>query len=535
VPFAALIPLLLVLDRPVMVDDTLFLAAARQIVRTPLTPYAFSINWYGWLEPFWDVFKNPPLVAYWFAVVDGLGGVREPVLHAAMLPFALGATLAGVRLARRFVGDSPWTTAAWVAAPAFLVSAATLMADVPALALSLWGIVVWIEGVDADLRGRRRLGALLAGLAVIAKYTAIIGLAVLIVYVVTMRDRRARGGREAWRALADIWVASLPLFGWGLLTLGTTGRVHVVDAFSVGGGGLDPNPGWMAHRAIAILTFTGGTAVFPLLAAASRLRRRRWIGTVAAVALGIAAALGTPHVWPTRSLQPGALVVVGVLATVGAAALLGAAREALRDRSGAFLGIWLALHVMYLWLWSWTLAARFVLPAIVPLALLLARARIRDEGRRGEALLAGGAVLALATAVVLLFADRSPGLLYREAVPSIAAQARREGRRVFFTGAWGFQHYAERAGLVRLDTRAPAIRSGDLVFQPYYAANNALPPEIERRLRVLDDVVAPPPPLRVHTMNINVGAALHSSAYGPLPFFRSGMPAEGIRIWEVRR
>jgi hypothetical protein len=62
-----------------------------------------------------------------------------------------------------------------------------------------------------------------------------------------------------------------------------------------------------------------------------------------------------------------------------------------------------------------------------------------------------------------------------------------------------------------------------------------LPDDLERRLRRLDDIVVPPPPLHVHTMNINVGAALHSSAFGPLPFFPSRMPAEGIRIWEVRR
>jgi hypothetical protein len=535
VPFVALIPLLFVLDRPVMIDDTLFLAASRQIARAPLRPYDFPINWYGWVEPFWDVFKNPPLLAYWLAVTEGLVGTRESVLHAAMLPFTVGATCAGVRLARRFAGDSPWTTATWVAAPAFLVSAATLMADVPALALSLWGVVLWVEGVDADLRGRRRLGALLAGLAVIMKYTAVIGVAVLVVYAVALRDRTARGTRNAWRPLADVWVASLPLFAWGLVTLGTTGRVHFVEALSVGGGGLDPNPGWMAHRAIAILTFMGGTAVFPLLAAAPALRRSRWIGALAAVAFGIAAALATPEVWPARALQPGSLVLVGVLATVGAAALLGAAHEAVRDRTSAFLGIWLALHIVYLWLWSWTLAARFVLPAIVPLALLLARARDRDRGRRDDALFAGGAVVALVTAVVVLIADGVPGLLYRDAVPAIAAQAQREGRSAFFTGSWGFHHYAQRAGLVRLDTRAPAVRGGDLVLQPYYAANNALPDDLERRLRRLDDIVVPPPPLHVHTMNINVGAALHSSAFGPLPFFPSRMPAEGIRIWEVRR
>src|SRR5688500_6322343 len=113
VPLAVLLPLVLALDRPVMIDDPLFLKVATQILRDPLRPYDFIMNWYGWPEGFWDIFKNPPLVSYWLAVVRGLGATGERLEHVALLPFAVAAVLGGMRLARRFVARAGWATVSW--------------------------------------------------------------------------------------------------------------------------------------------------------------------------------------------------------------------------------------------------------------------------------------------------------------------------------------------------------------------------------------------------------------------------------------
>jgi hypothetical protein len=141
--------------------------------------------------------------------------------------------------------------------------------------------------------------------------------------------------------------------------------------------------------------------------------------------------------------------------------------------------------------------------------------------------------IGLVIAAVVVRADGFPGEIYRRALPSLAAQARTEGRRAYFSGAWGFQHYAEAAGLQRLDVRNPRVRAGDLIFQPYYAANSELPPGLSGRLREVGNMPAPAPPLNLHTMNLNVGAGLHSSVYGPLPYFPARVPAEGIKVWVV--
>jgi hypothetical protein len=522
------VPVLFAIDRPVMMDDTLFLKAATQILKDPLRPYDFIMNWYGWPEWFWDIFKNPPAVSYWLAMLRGLGATGESLLHLAFVPFTVAALLGGVRLARRFVDDAGWATAAWAATPAFVVSAATLMADVPALAASLWGIALWIEGVDEDVSWRRRLGALLVGVACVTKYTAFVAVAALVAYVLVGRDKEQR------RGFGDLWMLSLPLFAWGLLTLGTMGRVHIVDALIVGGGGFEPNPGWLVHRGVAILTFVAGVSVAPVVLALDGLRGRRARVIIGlAVALGVAAAFATPWVWSPRGLRAGAEIAVGVLATAGAVVLLRAVGDGASDRAGRFLAVWALLHVVYLWLWSWTIAARFVLPLLVPVVLLLARRLERDHGGRAPLVAKVAVAIGLVVAAVIVRADGFPGELYRRAIPALAAQARSEGRRVYFVGAWGFHHYAEAAGLQRLDTKGPVVRAGDLIFQPYYAANNELPPALTARLHEVGNVVAPAPPFNLHTMNLNVGAGLHSSVFGPLPYFPAHLPAEGIKVWRV--
>ena len=130
-----LVPLLFALGRPVGIDDPLFLKAAAQIRVDPSRPYDAMTYWYETPGPLWEIAKNPPGISYWLALVQTLGGQSEVAWHLAMLPFTVTAVGAGVWLARRFVGESGWSTAVWVASPAFLVSASTLMPDVSAASM----------------------------------------------------------------------------------------------------------------------------------------------------------------------------------------------------------------------------------------------------------------------------------------------------------------------------------------------------------------------------------------------------------------
>ena len=52
------------------IDDPLFIWTAKHILVNPIDFYGFSINWYGWEMPLYQVTKNPPLGSYYIALAS---------------------------------------------------------------------------------------------------------------------------------------------------------------------------------------------------------------------------------------------------------------------------------------------------------------------------------------------------------------------------------------------------------------------------------------------------------------------------------
>jgi len=133
---ACLLPFL---NKPVHMDDPLFIWSARQICAHPADFYGGPpINWYGSPMRFSDVPKNPPLASL---LSRGSGGdlrMNERALHAAMLLPALLAVWGVYELARRLCSRPAIAVAIAVLSPAFIVSATTLMCDVLMLCLFVW-------------------------------------------------------------------------------------------------------------------------------------------------------------------------------------------------------------------------------------------------------------------------------------------------------------------------------------------------------------------------------------------------------------
>src|SRR6266513_4259686 len=97
-PLLVLTPLVLVLGRSIAIDDTLFLGAAEQILKDPWRPFDAVTPSGTTPLPLWIALKNPPGLAYWLAAGLAVAGRDEWWLHLMLLPFALAAALAGVRL-----------------------------------------------------------------------------------------------------------------------------------------------------------------------------------------------------------------------------------------------------------------------------------------------------------------------------------------------------------------------------------------------------------------------------------------------------
>src|SRR5437899_1734700 len=79
--------------KPPVIDDTAYLALARQISHAPLDPYAFEQFWYQQPQPANEVLA-PPVLSYWLGLGMRLVGDNPVALKLWVLPFTLVFCLA---------------------------------------------------------------------------------------------------------------------------------------------------------------------------------------------------------------------------------------------------------------------------------------------------------------------------------------------------------------------------------------------------------------------------------------------------------
>src|SRR5437763_472862 len=174
---------------------------------------------------------------------------------------------------------------------------------------------------------------------------------------------------------------------------------------------------------------TGASAASPFVPA---LRRsiRGWPIAVLAGALALRAARVVPSIW--RQAPAAVPAAAGVLVALGAASVLAAGGALLerRDPGVVFVAVWFGLWALFVWGWSWTVAARFVLPLLPPLAWLLAL----TAGPARRWLLPAASAASLAVSAVVIQADMFPVAFHRAVVDELAGQAAPTGQRVYFVG-----------------------------------------------------------------------------------------------------
>src|SRR5437867_1384751 len=167
---AALLPFI---NKPFHLDDPTYLWPAEQIRGYPGDPFGFPVNWYGYKQPMAEAAQNPPGVSYYLAAASLMLGWSEVAMHAAMLLPALGLAAATYLLARRFC-DRPFLAAAMaMLATATLVSATTVMCDLPMLCCYVWAVYLWVRGIDQQRASLLVLAAAAASASIPCKYFGI--------------------------------------------------------------------------------------------------------------------------------------------------------------------------------------------------------------------------------------------------------------------------------------------------------------------------------------------------------------------------
>jgi hypothetical protein len=480
----ALLFTLLNCAKPLQGDEAAYWAVAKRIAGHPLDPYGFQFP--GGVPA--NHVLAPPVLLYWWGAAIHLFGVRPLIWKLWLLPFSLLLVFALDALFRRFCRglETPllWLT---VLSPAVLPSF-SLMLDVPALALSLAAVALFLRASDRASAVGAALAGLVAGLALETKYTAFLTPAVILLYGFLFRRLRL--------AVLAISVAGLVFAGWEALTAGLYGESHFLHSFRGQPHGLD-RP---LHLLLPLVSTLGGVA--PAIAlvglAALGLSRRGVLAGGAAVLLGYgliaavpeegAAWLRNPPVgWTGLTLNN---LVFGAFGMVVCAVVGRTVWRLVRDprpfggqtysqsnrpfpeadsqsgRADWFLVAWLGLELACYFALSPIPAVRRMLGLIVVGTLLVGRlARRTGQPSPRRALVGAVAVGNIALGLGVFAVDLCDADAERVAARQTARLLRhrpRGARAWFAVECWaGFTFYAERAGLRQLGIPGEHPRPGD--------------------------------------------------------------------------
>ncbi len=435
--------------KPLHIDDPFIHDVASRIVESPGDPYGFEIFWTQWPQPVYEEL-TPPVVPYWWSIAMGTFGDRPFVWKLWMYPFALLFCIALHSVLRRFAGGIALPLVLMTAGSPAILPSINFMQDIPALALGLSGLALYLRAAE---RGRipPAVGAgLICALAAQTKFTALTVPAVILVHgLVFRRWRPAAAAVFTAGILFCAWEAWMTLrYGQGMFAgqLGT-------DLF------------WYRRSAMFLPLVRLLGALAPLIAviaaAAAGVRWAAPVGSMLVVA-GFASLVFAPWANPLYA-------TFGALA--GLAFVAVAARLLLRggDRSAWFVLAWVAIEVAGFFATAPFPAVRRVLGLLIALTVLVGY----FAWRRTEELRIGGGLVwpvtaSLVLGLVVFSVDRLEATAQRDAAVGTAELVRSTdpAARIWFLGHWGFQHYAVREGMHPVIPDSSLLAAGDWLVVP---------------------------------------------------------------------
>ncbi|MBY0522951.1 MAG: glycosyltransferase family 39 protein [Gemmataceae bacterium] len=529
--------------KPLQIDDSAYYCFARQISQDPLHPYGFDMFWYTWPHPANEILA-PPLLPYWWSIALHLFGDHTFLSKLWLAPFSILFVWSLDALFRRFARglETPllWMT---VLSPTFLPSL-NLMLDVPALALALTGIVVFFRAAARDSLLLAVGAGIFAGLAAQTKYTGFLAPAVILLYGLMFRRILVGAAAFAVAALLFVsWeLFIIQQHGQSHFLYHLHDSDWIVREHHPNAAGLEYI--WVrivakADNAGPLLTILGAICPPLILLNLIALGVRRSY----AIAAGIILALGFVCVavmderffieltamqsYLDREPAVSGLLTIDhlvygfyglltlgtagcvlwylcvrgedeeysvVLAesletSVGAPLLTVEAESSWRwllspfRRIDYFLIVWLLLEVMGYFALTPFPAVRRVFGVVVVGTLLagrLASRRCRSAEQRRLVWLAG----ALSIGLGLLFwsVDTNDAYAEKRAAEDAAEfiRAREPDATIWYVGHWGFQHYAERAGMIPVipggiqRVEGSRLRKGDWFVKPDWRLNQQM-------------------------------------------------------------
>jgi hypothetical protein len=525
---ACLLPFL---SKAVHLDDPLFIWTARHIQKDPLNFYGFAVNWNSETWPMADITQNPPLAAYYMALVGSILGWTETALHFGFLWPAVAVVLGVYFLGREFCGHPFLAALATLATPAFIVSSTGLMCDTLMLALWLWAIFFWMRGLTQSSQPQLAAAVLLAAACALTKYFGLSLIPLLAVYA-AVTQRKA----GAW--LLYLGVAVLIVAGYQAWTHHLYGKNLLLNAVGyatnarVGGG--------LTSKIPTSLSFMGGCVLIVPAALPLLWGKRGAIiaaGGVIALVLILAArkSIAAFSLLESARLNWLYLAQWSVFVVGGVALLVLTVIDALRhkDAKSLLLLLWICGTFIFTCACNWTVAARNILPLVPAAAFLLVR-RLELPPAGGASLLRffwGALAVSLTVSLTVAWADFKLAESARTAAQAIYEKLVWRFRSITFEGHWGFQYYMEQLGATAIDKHHVHFAPDTAIIVPLGNSLIILPPKDRATLWDEFDISSS---LWIALMSMDHGAGFYSDGWGPAPFVFCRPPVERYQIYRGR-
>ncbi|HPO13454.1 MAG TPA: glycosyltransferase family 39 protein [Candidatus Hydrogenedentes bacterium] len=518
--------------KPFNMDDPVYLWVARHILQHPADFFGFNCYWTYTEKPMHEINMNPPGVSYFIAPIIGLFGEREVPIHLALLIPAVAASLGGFYLARSLCKRPLFAAVLSIISPVFAVSGTMVMSDMLMFAFFIWAIVLWREGWEHRDSRALALGGLLIALAVLTKYSALMLIPLLGIY--SIFHARKIDVRLLYMVIPIVLIAGYQWYThhlYGKAMLSEAGNYAMLSNWR-------ENHGFIT-RPIITLGFLGGCLAPVLFFAPLTWSWRVLLTSFCAAFCGAALVTAlhrhvTPLVMGADRVHWGLLAQWAVYIMGGILLCLAVLQDIRRNRDAVsfFLFLWIAGVFSFAAFVNWTVAARNILPAAPAMAILLVR-RLDETGQEEERLwrIAWPVIPAAALALCISWSDYALAGINPVAARKIAAEAKKaNAENVLFYGHWGFQYYMEKEGAKPVDCEKPSMKNGDWVAIP---ENNTGVVESPSPWAVPIFTLKVPGCSWLSTMQYNVGAGLHSSSFGPLPFVFGRIPVSSIRVFQI--
>ncbi len=466
--------------KPVVVDDTAYLAFARHIADDPLDPYGFDLFWYREPEPAMTILA-PPVLPYWLALGVRLFGDDIIFLKLWLFPILGFLAWALEGLLRRFARGTERVMLPLIMLSPIVLPTVNLMLDIPALALGLASLRFLMSACDRQSAKLAIVAGVLAALAMQTKYTMLLVPPVLLWYAVT--QRRIRFG------VGCVLVAMLGFALWEFVIAQQHGQSHFLYHIQ------DQQQDWSGKLKAKLELTAPLVGHLGLLAFGSSLFACRALGVPRRVIiafaflwlLGVSLVATLPYhdsvlirnartgrekltVHATAWRTAGTFTLV--VATGCACVLLVRRKPRLSLRwnwDSLFVVGWVVLEVLGYYVLTPFPAGRRVLGVGIALTMLAARTmsrvvRARPDRRPPSWMLPLCIGIGLGFATLDTFEASVEKSLALQAARAV--KERDAGSTVWFAGHWGFQHYCERAGMNPAIEGITIVEPGDYLVWP---------------------------------------------------------------------